>query len=363
MEAQTGPVTEELHPRWGREWGTPVFYVGEVLSFHSQSFGSVSETEGRKKNDETTNKHATYENSAGQPRHSPGGGCGCLSLDFVLSLSSLLAAAASVQPRQRLLAQGWGGSAPSRSDGCLLLAARGRSPHTSWDMWQRDGSQGPFLSSGAVPAPPHPAALSLNPPPRPGLQHPSNRSCPPAAPAFAPPTAFARNPARPAHLGLPVPPPTPCHPAPCHRHQTRPLSLCVPPLPWGCSAPWDRAHCLGLLGAAATKMPPSRPSPLLLASLLSSVPSLSPTRSLAMHRTPCFFLHSLLPRLLPVGCRRAGRSGCEEQLKPEQSTQKKGKKGGGKRKKYGKCTYAKQICPHCSLLVTPWQATTVGGYV
>lgn len=46
MEAQTGPVNEELCPP-APGWGTPAFYGGEVLSFHSQSFRSVSEMKER----------------------------------------------------------------------------------------------------------------------------------------------------------------------------------------------------------------------------------------------------------------------------------------------------------------------------
>lgn len=38
----------------------------------------------------TTNKHATYENLAREPQHSPGMVCQCLALDFSLSLSPLL---------------------------------------------------------------------------------------------------------------------------------------------------------------------------------------------------------------------------------------------------------------------------------
>lgn len=50
-------LTKSFIPRWGREQGMPVFYGGEVLSFHSQSFRSVSETKERKR---TTKQQTCY---------------------------------------------------------------------------------------------------------------------------------------------------------------------------------------------------------------------------------------------------------------------------------------------------------------
>lgn len=99
-------LTKSFVPHRGWEWGTPVFYGGGVLSFYSQSFRSVSETEGKKKTKtktpktyKTTNKHATYENLAREPQHSPGMVCQCLALDFSL-FSPLLRLPCSQQPPQ-----------------------------------------------------------------------------------------------------------------------------------------------------------------------------------------------------------------------------------------------------------------------
>lgn len=49
-------LTKSFVPHRGWEWGTPVFYGGGVLSFYSQSFRSVSETEGKKKPKQKTQK-------------------------------------------------------------------------------------------------------------------------------------------------------------------------------------------------------------------------------------------------------------------------------------------------------------------
>lgn len=46
-------------PWRGQEQGTPVFYGGEVLSFHSQRFRSVSETE-KKEKEPRNNKQTCY---------------------------------------------------------------------------------------------------------------------------------------------------------------------------------------------------------------------------------------------------------------------------------------------------------------
>lgn len=59
MEAQTCPVNKELQPPSGLGVGTPVFYGGGGLSFHSQSFRSVSETEEKKKKTQKPTKQQT----------------------------------------------------------------------------------------------------------------------------------------------------------------------------------------------------------------------------------------------------------------------------------------------------------------
>lgn len=190
-------LTKSFVPRRGRERGTPVFYGGEVLSFHSQSFKSVSETKERKRT--TNNKHATYENLAGRPRHSPGMRCRFFSLDFFFPslFPPLLAAATSIHPSTPITV-----SLPGHRTGLALLH-----PTRTWDAWHGDGSQGPFLSSGAVPAPPRPAASSLNPlcPPIPGS------STPQTTPALLQRLALHLHPAGTRHPASPGSP-SPRHP-------------------------------------------------------------------------------------------------------------------------------------------------------
>lgn len=241
------------------------------------------------------------------------------------------------------LARGWGGSAPSHRDGWLFLEARGRSPSASQDTWHQSGSQGAFLSSGAIPAP-----CTGNTEPKPALSPPKGAAVPlkTLLPSFPLPSLLCQ-PEKPIQTW---PPQALCPPAsllpPC---SLPPLSLCDPPEPWGCfpqTLPLqlqlqDWALCLGLLWAAATKIPDPAPYP---GTLLSSVPSLSSlsqtllTDSLALHCSMCFSLHKSPPRPLPTGCRRADgavwNSHCRKQAKKGEGTKIK-------ILKQGKCTYTK----------------------
>lgn len=266
-------------------------------------------------------------------------GCRCLSLDFCPILSSPPTSFASIQPHHRVLALARDGSALARGDGWLFLATRGRSPHASRDTWHRDGSQGPFPSSGASPAAPHPTASILNAPLSP---HIPGSSAPRTAPALAQRLAL--------HLPLPsllhrhekpgqtCPSRAPCPlPATLLRATTTKPDVCPSAsllcsgdaLPGHSHSPGTGHADLAYFGAAATKIPPSGPSP---PSCCPSCPLSVPSVPNSARSQPGPALHNVL---LPAraaspaashGIQGTGWSDCGEQPKPDQSTQKKRQK-------------------------------------
>lgn len=160
-------------------------------------------------------------------------------------------------------------------------------------------------------------------------------------------SAGTRNLARPVHLGLHVPP---CLPAPCHHHKTRHLSLCVPPVLRGCSPraqpqPGVRARRLGLFWGCSHKNTSKRTQSPVLLSLLSPLCPLCP-KLCPLAAWPCIAQRasprtSCLPGRFPWDTgnwleqlRRAAETS-------PVNTEKKAKRVKEKKKKDGKCTYAK----------------------
>lgn len=215
-------------------------------------------------------------------------------------------------------------------------------------MWHQGGSQGTFLSSGAVPAPctgsiePKPA---LSPLPK-GLQCPSTHSCPPSPCLHSP--ANMRNPFRPGHLGLPVPLPASCHPAPCHLCPS--VTLLHPgeafPRLCPCSRSFRTGHtALAYFGLQPQKYLQADPvpypgtlplSPVCLCPLCPKLCPLTAWPCIAQYVFPCT---SHLPGHFPQD---AGERTEQYGTVIAEKRQKKGE--GAKKKKttkQGKCTYAK----------------------